>query len=241
MPGTKIIALAFLGLLAGIGLLYLGLRSLKGVRLVLRLRTSHIRFLKPGLAEVAGEVKAADSILKSPLASKNCVYYAYTVEAFDKKSEEWNIVSEGTETLPFYVDDGTGKVFVDPEGADIAAETSLYYDSRSRKPLPPEIEKSLAKLDVETENRKFSFSEEAIVVGERIFVVGTASEEGRRDMFGRRLMKIAKGKGWFYISDSPEKTVLADFGKAALFGIACGIALIIASIFAIVSILNSFP
>lgn len=78
-----------------------------------------IRGMPMGLVQVRGNA-SGDAPLQSPVWKKPCYVYTVKVERWkqDGQSGSWEYSSTKTVGLPFYLLDGTGKVLVDPEGAD---------------------------------------------------------------------------------------------------------------------------
>jgi len=89
--------------------------------------------------EIKGQMET-DEILTSALGKRKCVYYRATVTR-EWEEEEWYKDDEGRERkrmrkgsdtlssesqwVPFYVNDGSGRLLVDPEHADIDLEESV--------------------------------------------------------------------------------------------------------------------
>jgi hypothetical protein len=84
--------------------------------------TSKVRSLAVGPVEVKGEPVVRDEPLESPFTDTQSVMYTYSVEAYHEggknSSNGWNTVEAGVKAPPFYVDDGTGRVLVDPDGSE---------------------------------------------------------------------------------------------------------------------------
>ncbi|MEM6955690.1 MAG: hypothetical protein AAF411_18130 [Myxococcota bacterium] len=84
-------------------------------------RHAQIADLEPGRFRIAGRIQA-ERTLKSPLDGANCVFYEHAdykptlgAAVMVRESARW---SDG---VPFYVEDGTGRVRIDPRVALIEA------------------------------------------------------------------------------------------------------------------------
>ena len=104
-------------------------------KLIEDLKTSKINLLAEGLVEVSGQVELKDK-LKAPFSGEECCYYRYAVEekhtkrdSHGHKSESWKTIRNEENKAPFYVDDGTGKALVYPEGAEYYFKKDSEYHS----------------------------------------------------------------------------------------------------------------
>lgn len=153
IPGDPVftVSVAVLGLLA----LVAGVRS--SIR-YFRIRAPATPIISlaadGGRVEVSGVARPRDDEpLRSPFTDKACLVCRSTVEAYypsvvgDADSigldefltpDEWRIVHDETSAVPFYVDDDTARVLVEPEGADLAFQTH-ETTLRVGDPLPDPI------------------------------------------------------------------------------------------------------
>jgi hypothetical protein len=205
----------FLGF--GTGFFFLGFRYLRTKRMIENLPRSKCRSVAMGLAELKGEVVAAEKLLVSPFSQKQCVYYDLTVEEYGERKvqgrdgqeetqSEWEKVGQGSESVPFYLKDETGKVLVNPVGADIEAEES--YSAQSGPGIDPpkavvdymtqyhaammgeirnKVPKVIGKLatlagagtfsyKLSGINKQMIFKEHAILPGQVLYVIGEAKD-----------------------------------------------------------------
>ena len=128
--------LAIIGAAFGIYLFFQGFVFLNRKRLIQNIPTSKINALALGLVEVIGRtLPSTPKPFKSPYAKANCVFYHYRVQQFVRRQRNsgWKTISEGSSGVPFYVDDGTGKVLVDPNEAEIHLETRYISSSPDGK------------------------------------------------------------------------------------------------------------
>lgn len=128
------------GFALGIGgvAFYLGWRELRERQLIRNIPTSKVRSLAVGAVEVKGEARPADEALTSPLTGQEASIYQLEILRYNPGGEEsnWNSVLEVGRRVPFEVDDGTGAVRVEPDGAtlDLQLETTVEVDGGDPPP-----------------------------------------------------------------------------------------------------------
>src|SRR5215472_400072 len=109
---------AMAGVAAGVYLFYRGFRTLARKRLILDTPSSKIRSASLGLVEVSGQA-VGPYTLPAPITGVAC-YFHHTVAWQLRqagKNKEWQKVAEESMHLPFFLDDNTGLVLVDPQDA----------------------------------------------------------------------------------------------------------------------------
>ncbi len=160
-----------------------GFRQLRKKNMIENVPTSAIRSVAMGLAEIHGTA-CAEAALSAPLSGTRCHYFRYRVEEERNRSKggkEWVTVDHGTSNVPFPLEDPTGKIQVDPQGADV----SLQRDYR--------------RVDA-TEGwfgRRKRYSEWRIDPRDRLYVLGTVSKQGdcvqeRRAGLSDRLRRLKR-------------------------------------------------
>lgn len=192
-------------------------------------------------AEVKGVVVCPEPLV-SEVARVACVHYAMkvrrryeeTVVQQDKDGKDQPRTRTGTETVaantravPFYVDDGTGRIRVDPDRAEWVAEKVVSRFEAAGGGGEP----TLGGLTVDPaanpagQGRStigYQFEEHAVPVGREVYVMGEATDQG-----GELAMGAPAEAGRFVISVKGEAALLQDHGTAArwrLIGaIACGV------------------
>jgi hypothetical protein len=95
----------------GLFLFYRGFGLLRRRRIILNTPRSTVRGAALGAVEVSGKA-AGPYTLISPLSALNCYYYR--ARAWQNQQRRWKKVAEETLCAPLFVDDGTGRVLVDP-------------------------------------------------------------------------------------------------------------------------------
>jgi len=135
--GQLLSSAAQTGLLSGFGAflsVWLGFKTLKLKRLVENTPTSKIRSLAMGLVEIKGTDRRQFALF-SPMSHLACVYYRLT--RYKKNQKDQWVVSSITSSghVPFWVEDETGRVSVDPTGAKIQVGQSQESFSTSSSAL----------------------------------------------------------------------------------------------------------
>src|SRR5437867_10327719 len=105
--------------LAGGGLIVFGFIVLRRKRLLESVPTSRIRSVAMGFAELAGRAKIRTSLV-APFSGIPCVFYRFLVEEErqSQRGRRWTTVEQGSTSEPFYLEDDTGTLLVDPSGAE---------------------------------------------------------------------------------------------------------------------------
>ncbi|MBU5678855.1 MAG: GIDE domain-containing protein [Candidatus Aenigmatarchaeota archaeon] len=226
-------------ILVGAFAFYYGFHTFRKKRLIEDIPRSKIRSIAMGLVEVYGEVvPIKNKILKSPFTQKDCVYYLCKVEKYVKSYRgggTWVCVAKEENSTHFYLQDETGKVLVDPRGAEIDLPPSFTFYSGIGIDPPPIIKKFLEAKRLSFEglfgiNKRMRFTEYCILPGSKIYILGTAGdnpfmEEGWAQ-FGIEDVMIQKDENIYYISDKSEKEILAHLKWKSIFCIILGIFLI---------------
>jgi hypothetical protein len=148
MPGTWWIgAIGAVVALAGGGwLVRTGFRRRKQRQLMADTPTETAQSLSMGPSELKGTALAADGgPMPAPFSNEECVLAKYEIEEYDDDHDDdggsWQTVEEDVVFAPFYLDDDTGQVLVEPHEEatyDLDPEdwTETYVDSSTRGPAP---------------------------------------------------------------------------------------------------------
>jgi hypothetical protein len=170
---------------AGIGiggfLFYRGFGLLRRKRLILNTPRSTVRAAAIGLVEVSGKAVGPYTLI-SPLSALNC--YFYRAVAWQNQARHWTKAAEETLYAPFFLDDGTGQLLVDPSGAemDIPAPFSHEYDSSglSGEIMSDYIAHFLHRHGISNDSG-LKLEEQCILPGDVLFVLGTLQENPRAE------------------------------------------------------------
>lgn len=226
MSGGAIVLLigAVVFVVGGI-LIFTGRRTQAKTNLLRAVATSNaadIAGLLPGeMVEVKGAIRS-DTPLTSQHASRPSVWYESTVsreyEERDKDSQgNWRTtrgsesVSTAKQAIPFFVEDASGRVRVNPDGADIDAPTVL--DRFDDKADGPSINVSIGGIELGASGRRtlgYRYVEKLLAVDTPVYVLGTVREDGEigAPANGGRGRK-------FVISHRSEEALEAAWSKSA--------------------------
>ena len=175
------VALAVVGALAGIYVFYRGFRLLQRKRLILNTPASKIRSAAMGLVEINGLAVGPYTML-APITGVPCYYFHTTAWQWQQqgKNSKWVKVADESLHLPFFLDDNTGRVLVDPQGAEMDIHRDFHDEFSTslfsgRFEMPPNIGDFLARHGVSTE-KKIKIDEYCIKPKNALFILGTLAQ-----------------------------------------------------------------
>jgi hypothetical protein len=237
--------LVALGVLAvGSYFCYAGGRRLATVYHILRNDPLPVQALHGhrGPVEIVGRAdEGDDGTVEAPFTGSHCLAYTYEVEELRSrgKGQSWETLDDGMAGVDFVVDDGTGRVLVDPSGADISLESHSVT-------VPPgtELPERLARFVAANENvdaqdrvidlkvtqlevgNKQRFTERRLDVGETVYVYGQATR-GPSVEWGSNLVDALVGDGdatpVFVISDTDERGTAWRIARGGLWRAGIGV------------------
>lgn len=195
---------------------------------------SHLRELATSMAEglgtgslrfpaaVSGTVRCAEP-LTSELTETESVYFSMMVyrnseeESQDPgdegKKRSTELMANQRRSVPFEVEDATGSLAVDPEGASFTAESSL-----SRKEPVGDGVRELTvgryslQAGADPKTRSYRFEERTIPVGREVYVLGEVTDTG-----GELKLAAPAGKGKLLVSVKSREQMLRDLGSGSKF------------------------
>jgi E3 Ubiquitin ligase len=180
-PTNDGIIIAVIGAFAGAYLFYRGFRLLQRKRLILNTPASKIRSASMGLVEINGLAVGPYAML-APITGVPCYYFHTTAWQWQQrgKNSQWVKVADESLHVPFFLDDNTGRVLVDPQGAELDIHrdfhdefgTSLFSSSLE---MPSNIADFLARHGVSTD-KKIKIEEYCIKPKNALFVLGTLAQ-----------------------------------------------------------------
>jgi hypothetical protein len=178
---TGLLVWCAIGFCAGIGLFFYGFRLLQRRRLILDTPFSKIRSASMGMVEVSG-LAAGPYTMIAPITARPCYYYRTLVWEYKQrgKNKEWVKIAGECMYLPFFVDDNSGRLLVDPRGADLDLHRDFeqeFCDSffTKKDPAPENVRSFLARHGIATSN-KIKVEEYCIKPKNSLFILGTLSE-----------------------------------------------------------------
>jgi len=224
-------------------LLYAGGSSLRTVGHILRNDPVPVRELHghTGPVEVEGTARTADGeTVTAPFTGTPCLAYTYEVEELRStgKSSSWRTLDEGMAGVDFVVEDDTGRVRVDPEGAEIRlGDHTLRVGPGDELPerlaryveQAEDIEKQdgsvdlgITELHLGNEQR---FTERRLDRGESVYVFGQAAR-GPSTGWGSdpvdAVVSDGPGTPVFVVSDTDERRTAWRFATDGLWRVAVG-------------------
>jgi hypothetical protein len=162
---------SIIGFGVGIYLFFRGFALLRRKRFILDIPRSSIRGAALGLVEVSGKAEGPYTIL-APLSEEDCFYYRAVVWQGGERTA-WRKAAEESLAAPFFLDDGTGKLMVDPRGAqtDIPPVFSEEYSGTPPDYLWHFLSRHGVSLDFPVKLEEY-----CIRAGDTLFAMGTLRE-----------------------------------------------------------------
>jgi E3 Ubiquitin ligase len=110
----------------GLLLFFWGLKNLRESRAVAQIPEAPIGGIAAGPVHVYAKT-VGDGALTGPITGAPCYYYKVQVEKWGKQGdqERWESFKNEVAERSFYLDDGTGRVLVDPHGAEFDLPQTL--------------------------------------------------------------------------------------------------------------------
>jgi hypothetical protein len=178
---TGLLVWCVIGFCAGIGLFFYGFRLLQRRRLILDTPFSKIRSAPMGMVEISGLAVGPYDLI-APVTARSCYYYRTLVWEWKQrgKNKEWVRIAGECMHVPFFVDDNTGRLLVDPRGANLDIHRDFQEEFNgsffsSRDDAPANVTNFLARHGVATSNR-IRVEEYCIKPKNSLFILGTLSE-----------------------------------------------------------------
>jgi hypothetical protein len=170
-----------IGFCAGIGLFFYGFRLLLRRRLILDTPLSKIRSAAMGMVEISGQAVGPYTMI-APLTERPCYYYRTLVWEYKQhgKNKQWVKVVGECMHVPFFVDDNTGRLLIDPRGADLDLHRDFqeeFCDSlfTIKDPAPDNVHRFLSRHGIVTDN-KIKVEEYCIKPKNSLFILGTLGD-----------------------------------------------------------------
>jgi len=134
----------------GVLLFVFGFSKYREYRILADTPVIPVRSAPMGLVHVSGQSTGGNPLI-SPLTQVPCYYYEVKVEKQVKRNdrEEWESVNTEKIEVPFYLQDTTGKVLVNPQRAEYDVPRSFWGELRPRSILsfgsaPRKVDPSLS-------------------------------------------------------------------------------------------------
>jgi hypothetical protein len=178
---TGAIIWSIVGLCSGLYLFFNGFRLLRRKHLILDTPVSKIRSASMGMVELSGLATGPYTIV-APVTERPCYYFRTVVWEWKRRgrSNKWVKVAAECTHVPFFLDDNTGKVLVDPRGAELDLHRDFqqeFCDSffTTKEEVPPNVRVFLSRHGVNTTN-KIKVEEFCIKPKNSLFLLGTLGD-----------------------------------------------------------------
>ena len=187
--------------LFSLGKIYGGTRAYSRRRKILNTPSQTIRGLAVGRAEVSGTVVPAERTLDAPWTGEDCVYVEYSASETRETDDgtETFEVARGEAAVPFYVDDGSDRVLVEPTtDATIIIEDDAreYRNSVGKRSAPPDNVMAYfdGERDLDGDAREVTTLVERVTAPIKrvlaVFDTGSAElDRGRRQLFRQTILE----------------------------------------------------
>jgi hypothetical protein len=168
------------GIAGGLYLFVRGFKMLQRKRLILNTPTSKIRSASLGLIEVNG-LAMGPYTLTAPVTGASCYFYRTQAWELRKsgKNNEWQQVADESLHVPFYLDDNTARLLINPQGAELDIHRDFHEEFSTsiflEKKMPERVCQFLMRYAVSGEH-KVRVDEYCIKPKNFLFILGTLSE-----------------------------------------------------------------
>jgi len=210
-------------------------RRARSIRIA-KTETTHVRDLQQGTVEVKGTARPADDAdpMESPITAADSLTTHVEIEKYQSSNQgggSWKTIHEEQRSIPFLVDDGTGKVRVEPP-SDGTANVEQIQTTVGGGEEPPEPIRRFVEQEAEVEaaarfdlgllsvGERRRYSEGVIEPGEEVYVLGRARE--KQAGWGDRAYVIDEPTetGDFILSDKSEEDLIQEgrWSSALMFG-----------------------
>jgi len=170
-----------LGACAGVYLFIHGFKLLQRKRLIMDTPASRVRSAAMGLVEVNGLATGPYS-MQAPITGKTCYYYRTMAWQWKRegKNNSWVKVADESFHVAFYLEDNTGRLLVNPQGAEMEIHRD-FQDEFSQSlfsstlEIPANVTGFLVRHGVSTDC-KIKLEEYCIKPKNALFVLGTLAE-----------------------------------------------------------------
>ncbi len=184
VDGGRVEIYAAIGAGLGLFLFYRGFRMLRYKRLIQNTPFSRIRGASMGLVEVSGTATGTQTI-PAGITGEPCFYYRATAWELRESSNrrEWKQVADESLYVPFFVEDPTGKILVDAQGADLDVHRTFKDEFNTslfgRDMVPASVTKYLLRNGIGAWG-ELRLEEHCIQPGYPLFILGTLGENPDR-------------------------------------------------------------
>jgi hypothetical protein len=174
------------GMVIGFYMFFRGFGLLRRKLLIRNVPSSTVRSAALGLVEVSGTATGPYSVI-SPLSATECYFYRATLPRRRDCQE--------TLCVPFFLDDGTGKLLIDPCGAETDLQPTFSEDVEWDS-APDSIRHFLSRHGVKSGR----VEEYCIRANDRLFVTGTLQDNPALERMNENSVRCSQARGLAYLS-----------------------------------------
>jgi hypothetical protein len=176
----RLIAWAAIGAAAGVYLFFRGFRMLQFKRLILNTPLSKVRGASMGMVELSG-MAVGPTTIPAGITGDPCYYYRATAWEREETGgrSQWKRVADERLFVPFFVQDDTGRMLVNAQGADMDVHRNFkdefggsFFGSTDM--APGTVENFLLRYGIA--GRHVRLEEYCIKPEYPLFVLGTLGE-----------------------------------------------------------------
>ncbi|OGI37840.1 MAG: hypothetical protein A2140_09905 [Candidatus Muproteobacteria bacterium RBG_16_62_13] len=160
--------------------------SFRKARILEDIPICEARSATPGYVELEGVARALSSLpLVAPISRRPCVWYRYRIEAQPRTKNpgthrhHWDVTDKDESTETFWLEDDSGRVVVDPNGADISPKHMDTWESiphGTGKPGYPDFVSHF--LSNHSNDNLYRFTEWRIGSGDPVYALGLLRNVG---------------------------------------------------------------
>ena len=229
----------------GIWMIYHGFSEYRASRLIRDTATETVRAAAVGRTELEGTAEPVGPVLARPFTDGDCLYAHYSIREEREDSDgdtSWATLDHDTWITEFYLDDGTGRVLVEPE---VSAKFEISDEHTTRITVPEgrsepagvaEFLEQGTDVDPTTQHRR-KYVQKVIPPGGTVYVLGGA--EMRPDAEGRDedslVIRRDESSDRFVVSDMGEEELTTTLSRRAPMAIGLGIALSAGALFLVLN------
>ncbi len=181
-PINSLRILASIAIGSGLYFCFSGFQILPRIRFLLSTPTSNTRNAALGLVEVCGSAVGPHT-MSAPITGHACFLYRTTAwrQTPDQK-RKWEKVADETLHAPFFIEDSTGHLLIEPFGADLDLHCDFQQEfdqpsasSASARQIPLCVSAFLARHGIASDCR-LRIEEQLIKPKDALFIAGTLRE-----------------------------------------------------------------
>lgn len=240
-------------LISGLGsIFYLGPRFYGRYTLVGSTPVKPVQSVTMGQTALEGVARPAEQVFPQPFGEGECLYANWKVEdqTGTGESESWSQVASGTLSAPFYLEDDTGREFVDeigkvlvddPEDATVRISEE-NVDSLGAGEVPEaQLQTFYEEHDVPTSRHRRRVEQKIITPDTDLYVLGVAERLDDPEEWGANDVVITDGDGddEFIVADSDQREVERNYRNLTIAAVFYGLVCIPVSLYFVVSELQS--